>query len=196
FFAVGDCTGHGVPGGFMSMLGHSFLNEVVNEKRIREPAEVLNRLREKVITALRQKGIAGENKDGMDITFLVVDTVRNKLEYAAANNSFYVVRKGIATEYKADKQPIGYYSNNMRPFTQHSIDLNKGDCVYLFTDGFPDQFGGTKGKKFKYSSLQKLFEQHTSLPMTRQREVLVKTLEEWRGNYEQTDDICVAGIRI
>jgi serine phosphatase RsbU (regulator of sigma subunit) len=196
YFAVGDCTGHGVPGGFMSMLGHSFLNEVVNERGVREPAAVLNQLRDKVISSLRQKGASGENKDGMDITFVVIDRLKNKLHYAAANNSFYIIRGVGTTEYKADKQPIGYYSNTLKPFTQHSIDLAKGDCVYLFTDGYPDQFGGNKGKKFKYSSLQKLLEQNAGLPMNKQQEVLIDTFETWRGRYEQTDDVCVAGIRI
>ncbi|HLP11772.1 MAG TPA: SpoIIE family protein phosphatase [Flavobacteriales bacterium] len=196
FFAVGDCTGHGVPGGFMSMLGHSFLNEVVNERGVREPAEILNQLRDKVITSLRQKGATGENKDGMDITFLVIDGAKNHLHYAAANNSFYIVRNGAATEYKADKQPIGYYNNVVRSFTQHTVELVKGDCIYLFTDGYPDQFGGAKGKKFKYSSLQKMFEQNAGLPMGKQQEIFVETFESWRGHYEQTDDVCMAGIRI
>ncbi len=211
FIAVGDCTGHGVPGGFMSMLGHSFLNQIVNEKHVHEPAKILDQLREKVITSLRQTGAAGENKDGMDITFVMIDRKKNKLVYAAANNSFYLMQNGqiteqtadssaessvVLTELKADKQPIGYYSNVLRPFTQHEMDIQKGNAIYLFSDGYPDQFGGVKGKKLKHSSLQKLLIEGSSNTMQKQAEVLEKAFVTWKGNYEQTDDVCVVGIRI
>jgi serine phosphatase RsbU (regulator of sigma subunit) len=196
FVAVGDCTGHGVPGGFMSMLGHSFLNQIVNEKHVQDPAQVLDQLREKVITSLRQTGAAGENKDGMDITFVRIDKKNNNLTYAAANNSFYFMQNGQITEHKADKQPIGYYSNVLRPFTQHTFDIQKGNAIYLFSDGYPDQFGGAKGKKLKHSTLQRLLIENAGTNMTTQAEALEKAFLMWRGTYEQTDDVCVVGIKL
>ncbi len=200
FVAVGDCTGHGVPGGFMSMLGHSFLNQIVNEKHVYEPAQVLNQLRQKVISSLRQTGAPGENKDGMDITFLAINKNKMTLSYAAANNTFYLIRDGISTEYKADKQPIGYYSNVLKDFSETTISIQKKDSIYLFSDGYPDQFGGKSnvrgGKKLKHSVLQKMLVQQANSPMSDQKILLENFFLDWKGNYEQTDDVCLMGIRI
>lgn len=196
FVAVGDCTGHGVPGGFMSMLGHSFLNQIVNEKKIYEPAVILDQLRDKVITSLRQTGASGENKDGMDITFVRIDKRARKLVYAAANNEFYHISHGNLNERKADKQPIGYYSNVLRAFTNHEIDLLPNDHIYMFTDGYPDQFGGAKGKKFKHIHLQKLLLSCQEKSMETQGKIVHETFNTWKGGFEQTDDVCLVGIKI
>jgi serine phosphatase RsbU (regulator of sigma subunit) len=159
-FATGDCTGHGVPGGFMSMLGVSLLNEIINEHDLTEPALILSRLRKKVITALRQKGLSGEQQDGMDMTICVIDKDQMTLQYAAANHAFYIIRKKESgfelEEFNGDKQPVGIFGSDLKPFKQHSIDLKPNDVIYTFTDGYADQFGGPKGKKFKYKQLKEL----------------------------------------
>jgi sigma-B regulation protein RsbU (phosphoserine phosphatase) len=195
FYATADCTGHGVPGGFMTMLGISFLEEIINEKNISEPAEILNQMRDRIIHALKQSATAGESKDGMDITLCQFDPQSKKIKYAAANNSLFVLRNGTLTEYNPDKQPVGFY-HEIKSFSQHEIQLQTGDRIYTFTDGYADQFGGSKGKKFKYKQLQELLIANSSAPMSVQKEQLEKKFQEWRGNLEQVDDILLIGIRI
>lgn len=199
-FATGDCTGHGVPGGFMSMLGVSLLNEIINEHDLTEPALILSRLRKKVITALRQKGLSGEQQDGMDMTICVIDKEQMTLQYAAANHAFYIVRKEATgfelKEYKGDKQPVGIFGSDLKPFKQHSIDLKPNDVVYTFTDGYADQFGGPKGKKFKYKQLKELLVSIQHLDLVAQEEIVKEQFTNWKGNLEQVDDVCLIGIRV
>ncbi|MEW6468628.1 MAG: two-component regulator propeller domain-containing protein [Bacteroidota bacterium] len=195
FYATCDCTGHGVPGGFMTMLGTSLLNEIVNEKNIIEPAEILNTLRDRIILSLKQSS-AGESKDGMDMSVCRMDKKRAKLVYAGANNALYLVRAGALEEYKPDKQPVGFYEDVKRPFTQKEIALQKGDVIYTFSDGYADQFGGDKGKKFKYRNFEQLLVAIHDKPMKEQKKILDETIEDWRGDFEQLDDILVIGIRI
>jgi serine phosphatase RsbU (regulator of sigma subunit) len=196
FFTVADCTGHGVPGSFMSMLGHSLLNEIVNEKKIFEPGDILDLLRTKIILDLKQKGLSGENKDGMDMCLCRYHKKTKTLVYAAANNSLYVLRRGELVEYKADKQPVGIASGPPVQFSQHIIQLEDADLLYLFTDGYPDQFGGPKGKKFKYRQLEAMLTELSVLPIADQKTELWNRLLHWKGNLEQVDDICMLGIRI
>ena len=195
-YATADCTGHGVPGGFMSMLGTTFLNEIVNEKGITEPADILNLLREKVISALRQTGAVGESKDGMDITMIRLDESTNTLTYASANNTFYIMRANDLIEHKPDKMPVGYYNGVPRPFTQHTVSLEKGDIIYTFTDGYADQFGGNKNKKFTYKQLKDLIASIYSKPIDEQKTIIESTFEQWRGNYQQVDDICMIAVKV
>ena len=195
FYATVDCTGHGVPGGFMSMLGNSLLNEIILEKKITEPAEVLDMLRIKIIMALKQTGASGENKDGMDMILCRIDASENKLTYAAANNPLWLVRDGKLTEYAADKQPVGVSVMEVKQFTQHLIPLQKNDLIYTFTDGYADQFGGPKGKKFKYKQFEKLILQNHSLPLEEQRKKLDEVHEDWKKGLVQVDDILVIGIK-
>ncbi len=195
FYVTADCTGHGVPGGFMTMLGISFLEEIIIEKNIAQPAEILNQLRDRIIHALKQTATAGESKDGMDITICVFDPVAKKMIYAGANNSLFVLRDGIFTEHKPDKQPCGFH-HEIKSFAQNEIQLKSGDSVYTFTDGFPDQFGGPKGKKFKYRKLLEFLIENSALEMPRQKEKLENKFEDWRGELEQVDDILLMGIRI
>lgn len=195
-YATADCTGHGVPGGFMSMLGTSFLNEIINEKGITEPADVLNLLREKVISALKQTGAVGESKDGMDITLLRLDENTNQLTYASANHSFYVMHANELNELKPDKMPVGYHDGATRPFTQHTITIEKGDTIYTFTDGYADQFGGNRNKKFTYKQLKDLIAAVHDKPIDEQKHILESTLEQWQGNYEQVDDICLIAVKV
>ncbi|MFL5753707.1 MAG: PP2C family protein-serine/threonine phosphatase [Bacteroidia bacterium] len=195
FYVTADCTGHGVPGGFMTMLGISFLDEIINEKNVVQPAEILNQLRDRIIQTLKQTGNAGESKDGMDVILTCMDADRKTLTYSAANNSLYILRGGVIQEHKPDKQPCGFY-HEQKPFTQHTIQLEEGDCVYSFSDGYADQFGGEKGKKFKYRQLEQKLIAICNRPMKEQKQALSDTIEAWRGNLEQVDDILLVGIRI
>lgn len=205
-FTAADCTGHGVPGAFMSMLGVSFLNKIVNETGIVQPSEILNALRENIITALKQKGSYETSKDGMDIALCSVDLEKNKLWYAGANNPLFIVRK-VASEYelierKGDMMPVGFYSR-MSSFTNHEIDIVKGDTIYLFSDGFVDQFGGDRGRKFMKKRFRQMLLDNQHLDMSSQKEAFNKILEDWmdypsehRTHIEQIDDIIVLGIQI
>lgn len=199
-FATGDCTGHGVPGGFMSMLGVSLLNEIINEHDLTEPALILSRLRKKVITALRQKGLSGEQQDGMDMTICVIDTEQMTLQYAAANHTFYIIRKSESgfdlQEFKGDKQPVGIFGSDLKPFKQYTVELKKEDVIYTFTDGFADQFGGPKGKKFKYKQLKELLISIHHIDLKNQENIVKQQFVNWKGNLEQVDDVCLIGIRI
>ncbi len=194
-FALADCTGHGVPGGFMSMLGNSFLNEIVVEKEIVKADEILNRLRAKIIAALEQKGMT-EQKDGMDISLCVWNKADNSLEFAGANNPLWILRGEELIEYKADKMPIGAYLETEIPFRSTSISLQKGDTIYLSTDGYADQFGGDKGKKLKYKPFMDLLIRVSRDAMAVQKAALDKAFEEWRAQYEQVDDVSIIGIRV
>lgn len=196
FYATADCTGHGVPGGFMSMLGCSFLNEIIVENKIHEPAEVLNRLREKVIHALKQTGSSGENKDGMDIVLARINHTKNEMTYAAANNEFYLIRNGEMQFFAPDKQPVGFYSEQQKPFSQKTIELLPEDSIYTFTDGYADQFGGEKGKKLKYKNLEQLLLVNHKHPFEQQKSEYDLFIEKWKGELEQNDDICLIGIKI
>lgn len=196
YMCTADCTGHGVPGAFMSMLGISYLNESIIEKNIIHPNEILNNMRTEIINALNPEGSEEESKDGMDCVLCAFDFPGMKLEFAAANNPLWLFRDGAFTEYKPDKMPVGKYHDETKPFTLQTIDLKKGDIIYTFTDGFADQFGGPKGKKFKYKQLQETLLSVANLGMDDQKKILEKTFDDWKGNYEQVDDICVIGIKI
>ena len=196
FFAVADCTGHGVPGGFMSMLGTALLNEIINEKNIYEPADILDMLKLKIIMALRQSENANESKDGMDIALIQINLNTQELTFAGANNSLYLLRDKKLREFKGDKFPIGFVGKNDKQFTQQKIKLEPNDLLYMFTDGYPDQFGGPQGKKFKYKPLEEILMNIAQRPMDEQRHTLLNKHEQWKGSLEQVDDICVTGIRI
>ena len=195
YLAVADCTGHGVPGAFMSMLGISFLNEINAKEQLFSPAEILDQLREKVIHDLHQTSREEDTKDGMDISLLRLNMQTNELQWAGANNSIYLVHEGKLREIKGDKQPIGHYAI-ASPFTNHSYSAEKGTYLYMFTDGFPDQFGGPKGKKFMYRRLEESILAHAALSTEDQKNTLQKIFEDWKLDYEQVDDICVIGLRI
>jgi serine phosphatase RsbU (regulator of sigma subunit) len=199
--AAADCTGHGVPGAFMSMIGNAFLNEIVNEKGINKPSAVLDQLKINIITSLNQSATAeteGNKKvnDGMDIALCALDEQNGLLEFAGANNPLWLVRNGACIEFKADKQPVGLHSAESKPFTLHSIPVQKGDTFYVFTDGFADQFGGSKGKKFKYKQMQELILSMQDKKMSEQEKILEQTINNWKGFMEQVDDILVIGVRI
>lgn len=194
--AAVDCTGHGVPGAFMSMIGTAFLNEIVNGKDIVTPSKILDNLRERIIVSLKQNVIGGENRDGMDIGLICFDENNSTVEFAGANNPLWIISDGKLTEIKGTKQPIGFYEGPLMPFSQHSIKLKKGDTLFLLTDGFADQFGGPKGKKFKYSQLQNLLLAEQNETMPKLEEKLRITFQEWKGHLEQIDDVLLIGIRV
>ncbi len=194
-----DCTGHGVPGAFMSMLGVSFLNEIVNKLEQPEAHIILNHLRTYVKTTLDQTGKADEAKDGMDISLTIYDFEKNTLEYAGAYNPLYIVRKGEeeVIEYKADKMPIGIYIKEKESFTKNEIQLISGDIVYIFSDGFVDQFGGETGRKFMSKNFKALLLNNQNKSMAEQKDILYKAFDDWRGDkYPQIDDVIIIGVRI
>jgi serine phosphatase RsbU (regulator of sigma subunit) len=196
---TGDCTGHGVPGAFMSLLGVSFLNEIVKEKKITRPDLVFNHLRDDIIKVLNPEGTHDEGKDGMDAVLCSFDFKNMVLELACANNPMWIIRQNQLLEFKPDKQPIGMYriaEEEGKPFTLQTIPLQKGDLVYTFTDGYADQFGGGKGKKFKYKQLQEILLKISGLPLKEQHAVLDQTIEDWKGALDQVDDILLIGIRV
>jgi PAS domain S-box-containing protein len=195
-----DCTGHGVPGAFMSIVGHTILEQTITEPTVNNPAAALDYLNNGVIKTLKQKADDDFSiKDGMDIAIVAINYEKRILEFAGANNPLYHIRNGELTEIDGDKQPIGAYLKESRLFKNNRIDLQPGDCIYVFTDGIPDQFGGPKGKKFKYKQLQELLKSNYSKPMKEQQTSIVKAIDEWMntgGGYEQTDDMLMIGIRI
>lgn len=189
-----DCTGHGVPGAFMSMLGVSLLNEIVNSKQILMPNDIIENLRQGIIKTLKQVAEEDSVKDGMDIEVCLIDFDTNKLWFAGANNPLYLVRNGELIHYRADKMPVAIHYK-MAPFTLHEIDLRKGDAFYILTDGYSDQFGGPKEKKFMSSQLKETIVSMNGMPMLKQGERLNEIFEGWRGNNSQVDDVTVIGIR-
>lgn len=194
--AAGDCTGHGVPGAFMSMLGHAFLDEIISTKEPENAADILNLLRDEIINALKQKGTTGEAHDGMDISLVILDLKAGKLDYAGANNPLYLIRNGKMIQYKADRMPIGIHVTSITPFTNQSVEIRKDDYLYLFSDGYADQFGGPNGKKYMYKPFQDLLLKHHEKPMELQKEILDDTFGKWKNEREQVDDVLVIGIHL
>ena len=194
--AVGDCTGHGVPGGLMSIMGTAFINELFSEYNISAPSELLGKLRDRIIEGLNQKGIAGEARDGMDISVGLFDLKKNKLRVSGANNPLYIVRNGELMIYEADPQPVGFYTGKREPFTEQEVSLETGDMIYMATDGFQDQFGGERGKKYMKKRFKELLLSISDLDILEQKNKLELELIEWMADEEQVDDVCVLGIKI
>lgn len=192
-FAAADCTGHGVPGAMVSVICNGGLNRSVNEFHLTDPGEILDKTRELVLQEFEKS--EEEVKDGMDIALCSLEG--KQLSYAGANNSIWVIRNGSdqVEEIKANKQPIGNY-RKPEPFTTHSIELEKGDTFYIFSDGYVDQFGGDKGKKFKSLNFKLLLLSIQDKNMDQQRDLIDQRFEEWKGNTEQVDDVCVIGVRV
>jgi serine phosphatase RsbU (regulator of sigma subunit) len=196
YLAVGDCTGHGVPGAFLSILGISFLNHIVDKNLCITASSILNSLREHIMKALNQTGDESEQKDGMDLGICIIDFEFNKLQYSGAFNPLYIIKnRNKIIELSGDKMPIGVAAEIELPFNNHVIDLEKGDMIYLFTDGYVDQFGGSEGKKFKYKQFRKLLLDINALPVNLQKDSLTDVFNNWKGNYSQLDDILIFGFR-
>ena len=196
FFIVADCTGHGVPGAFMSTLGISSLDEIITNNTSLKANTILNLLREKIKTSLHQTGKQGEANDGMDVAFCILHKNRKKLEFSGAYNPLFIFRGGVFREYRADRMPIGIYYGEKESFTNYEIDVQKGDTLYIFSDGFADQFGGPKGSKYMKFNLKKLLSEIYNKPMDTQRIILETEFEKWKGSFDQIDDVTILGIRI
>jgi serine phosphatase RsbU (regulator of sigma subunit) len=193
FFAVADCTGHGVPGAMMSVIGQNALNRVLNEFGITKPSEILDKLSALVEESFAKSG--SDVRDGMDIALACLDTTTKKLEFAGANNSVYILSNGTLREIKGNKQPVGRFEFKVS-FTNHGVDLNSGDGVYLFSDGIADQFGGPEGKKYKYKRVKELLLQNYIKPHSEQKNNIISEFVSWKGKNEQIDDVCLMGVKI
>jgi serine phosphatase RsbU (regulator of sigma subunit) len=196
---VADCTGHGVPGAFMSLLNIAFLNESVNERKLHSPEKIFGQVRKDLAHTLRMEGNE-ESRDGMDAVLCSFDLNMQRMDFSCANNPLVIVRNGVLLEFPADKMPVGYHFGKKSDFTLQSAELLPGDMIYLFSDGYADQFGGPvgdkAGKKFKYANLKKLFREFASLPAEVQHKKFLDTIENWKGDLEQIDDILMVGIRV
>jgi ligand-binding sensor domain-containing protein/serine phosphatase RsbU (regulator of sigma subunit) len=192
FLIAVDCTGHGVPGAFMSFIGYTSLNKIIIEQGIYKPSGILNRLNEEVATSLHQKGEDIVN-DGMDIALICFSPETGMLEYAGAFNPLILIRHGELTEIKADRFAIGRSTGKEKEFTNHELQIESGDTVYLYSDGYADQFGGPEGKKFKTTALKEKLLAINLQPAENQRELLERTFEEWKGPQEQIDDVLIVG---
>jgi len=196
FFAVGDCTGHGVPGAFMSMLGITFLNEVVHKMSVCSTGELLEQVRKNVIRTLHQSNSNTHPRDGMEVAFCRFDLKNRLLQFTGAFRPVFLIRNNTIEHFNGDNMPIGIYDDEKRQFTSSDIPLQKGDVVYLFSDGYVDQIGGAERKTFKTKRFKELLLEINNLPMIEQKQVLESRIEEWRDGADQIDDITVAGIRI
>ncbi|MEO6304369.1 MAG: 7TM diverse intracellular signaling domain-containing protein [Bacteroidia bacterium] len=195
--AAADCTGHGVPGAFMSMLGHTLLNQTITNPNVKSPGDVLDFLNVELPKNLKSHEQDVTIRDGMDIALCAFDFANKKLFFAGANNPCWIIRDGVIIELKADKQPISASTDMEKySFTNQEFDLKKDDCIYLFTDGFADQFGGPKGKKFKYKKLQENLITLNHLSLAEQKNKLSTIFKEWKGDLEQIDDVLIIGIKI
>jgi serine phosphatase RsbU (regulator of sigma subunit) len=193
-----DCTGHGVPGAFMSLIGNTLMNEIVNEKKISKPSEILEHMHAGVLKALRQEE-DGHSQDGMDVSLCVIDNKKKLIEYAGAMNPVYLLKEDAVTVIKPDLQGIGgkgaQKNKNTIRFTDHVIPIEKGMQLYLFTDGYMDQFGGLENKKFNTSRFKEMLLKMGSMDMSQQKKVVAETMNDWRKGQKQIDDMLVIGIR-
>lgn len=194
--AVADCTGHGISGALMTMAGMAFLNDIMGKNVQLDPHEVLFELRKMVMHLLKQNGTEGEASDGMDISLTMLSPDNSKLYFAGANNPVYIVRDGELEIIKGDRMPIGIHLNFKRPFTLSKIDVKKGDIIYLFSDGYADQFGGPRNKKFRYKQFQELIASNAHKPLADQKQILEETILSWKGEHYQVDDIMILGYKI
>ena len=191
-----DCTGHGVPGAFMSIIGINFLNDIVNNEQITMPNEILNELRKRIIKTMVHANRIEESKDGMDISLIAIDYDKMKLEYAGAYNHLYYVHGHMLNTIKADRMPVGVSEKSIAPFTNHVIDIEKGDIFYMFTDGYADQFGGPNRKKFRVGNLRELILEIHEKDMVDQKRALFESFINWKGKEPQVDDMLAIGIKI
>ncbi len=200
YFAAADCTGHGVPGAMISVICANAINKVFSESSVTEPAEILDKVRELIIQKFENSDF--NVTDGMDISFCKVNLKTKKLSFSGAYNHLYRVARDEEgnlshtklLEYRGDKQPIGKFEKN-KPFNQYDIQLDEGDVIYLSTDGYPDQFGGERGKKLKQRPFKQLLHSISNEKMSKQKEILTNYFDSWKQDFDQIDDVCVIGVR-
>lgn len=197
FFSAIDCTGHGVPGALLSMVGQNWLNYAVKDLVLGKPSEILDVLNEGVMSTFKEKDDETSVKDGMDLALCCIDYDNMKLQFAGAYNPVLIIRDGEKHEIKGDSFPVGaFYGGNKGKFTNHEVDVKKGDVVYVYSDGYADQFGGEKGSKFMTKHFRQLLIEIHNQPMDKQKEILDSKLHEWMGINEQVDDITIVGIKV
>jgi serine phosphatase RsbU (regulator of sigma subunit)/HAMP domain-containing protein len=196
YFAAVDCTGHGVPGAFMSLVGHNILKDIINNTKITKPAEIMDMLREGVVNTLHADNSGKETKDGMDMTLCCINFKTLELQYAAAFNPLYIIRDSVLIENKANKFPIGTFIGEKTNFTNNVIQLQKNDQLFIFSDGYADQFGGERGKKFMVGNFRKLLTEIANFEPEKQKQILETKLIAWQGDQEQVDDVLVIGVKI
>jgi sigma-B regulation protein RsbU (phosphoserine phosphatase) len=189
-----DCTGHGVPGAFMSMFGVAFLNEIIGKENISIPAVILSRLRDMIVQSLRQDS-GSENKDGMEMAVVSIDYNKKIIHFAGTQNSLYMVRDKKLIETKCDKIPLSIHPK-IYNFTNQTIEIKKNDQIYIFSDGYADQFGGPDNRKFMYRSFKQLLLETSDKPMKEQKKILEERFDDWKGDQDQTDDVILIGIKI
>ena len=194
--AAADCTGHGVPGALLSILGISFLNDILQSRCDLKANRILNLMREKLMKALHQTGEEAETKDSIDIGLCIIDYAAGKLQFSGANRPLIRMRNGVLTEYKQDKMTIGVAPLREHPFTNQIMDILPGDIFYLYTDGFSDQFGEVTDKKFKQKQLKRLIESISGLSLAKQKKYLEETFYDWKGKSQQIDDVLIFGFQI
>jgi serine phosphatase RsbU (regulator of sigma subunit) len=194
--AAADCTGHGVPGAFMSILGLSFLNEIMQSDINLNANRILNLMREKIMKALHQTGDCHDSQDSIDIGLCIIDRATRKLQFSGANRPLIMIRKGELSEIKPDKMSLGIAPLKEASFTNNCIDTMPGDSFYLFSDGFSDQFGELSDKKFKYKHLKRIIHSFEQLPMSQQKRNLANAFNEWKGSAQQVDDVLIIGFQI
>jgi serine phosphatase RsbU (regulator of sigma subunit) len=196
YFAAIDCTGHGVPGAFMSLVGYNILKDILKNTSASKPSEILDKLRDGVVSALLTDETSKQAKDGMDMTLCAINYKTMVLQYAAAFNPLYIIRKGELILHPANKFPIGSYVGEKAGFDNHEIQLEKDDQIFICSDGYADQFGGPTGKKFMVGNFRKLLLKISELDSQIQKEELNKTLVSWQGEQEQVDDVLVIGVKV
>ena len=189
-----DCTGHGVPGAFMSMFGVAYLHEIVGKNKVTQPAEIINELRRIVIDSLKQDEDS-EVKDGMDISVITIDKAQQKIEYAGAFNDMLLIRNNNMQIIQADHMPVSIGETD-QPYTNHELTYQQGDCVYLYTDGFPSQFGGPNDKKLMQKGFRNLLMENHQYPMEQQADIYENFFNMWKGINDQIDDVLVIGVRL
>ena len=195
-FSVADCTGHGVPGAFMSLISINLLNEIMDKKATNVPSEILEQMQSLLITSFKQKQGEEKRQNGLDIALCSYNPLTRELSYAGAKNSLYLFRNNTFKEIKADKHTLGmFYDQENNKFTNHSFTVEKGDLIYLFSDGFADQKGGPLNKKYYYQPFQELFARIQGMQMEEQKKELEKEIDYWKGTNEQIDDILIMGIQ-
>jgi len=194
--AVTDCTGHGVPGAFLSMLGIGLLNEIVNELNIVQPNLILNNLRDRVIKSLAKPGENNETMDGMDIALITVNREKHTLQYSGAFNSLILIRNNNLSEIRGNRMPVGFSLITDIPFTNHEIEIKANDSIYLFSDGYKDQFGWRSNRKLQHNKFLGFLLSIQNVPMKAQKILLENNLKNWMGDLEQIDDILVVEVQV